>query len=59
MAQRGRPPSPPGTKKMATLNVRLLPKEKELLRQAMEEDGEWNLSEWARKALLGAARRRI
>jgi uncharacterized protein (DUF1778 family) len=43
---------------MATLNVRLLPEEKQALRRAASLDGEWNLSEWARKALLLAASRR-
>jgi hypothetical protein len=57
MAKPGRPKgSVTGTAKEATLNVRLLPEEKELLRHAMKKAGEGNLSEWARKTLLGVAR---
>ena len=59
MAKRGRPPSPVGTTKMATLNVRLLHEEKEQLRKAASEAGDWNLSEWARKTLMAAVSARM
>jgi uncharacterized protein (DUF1778 family) len=57
MGKPGRPKgSTTGKAKSATLNVRLLPEEKELLTRAAKKAGEARLSEWARKTLLVAAR---
>lgn len=47
------------TKKMATLNVRLLQEEKQRLTEAATAAGIPNLSEWARKTLLDAVSARM